>query len=180
MELRDLARSIFHKARGRKLDRSPCTISLGNRQEAREERMLSVWKFELMHTFDHELKRVWEWIDAACMHAVKRGERYQRHTHVCIWKLAIGLDGSLLACMHGRMAVKCKEQLVFRRTEEIGTLLWHAAKANLSKSVIRVLWILNLLTCTNSTRRDKREVSWNVRGVSSPWHSINTVFKIPI
>ena len=35
-----------------------------------------------------------------------------------------------------------------------------STKANLSKNVIGVLWILNLLTCTNSMRRDEE------RGVS--------------
>ena len=79
--------------------------------------MLSVWKFELMHTFDHEL------MPHACMQSKEESATSAILMFACIWKPAIGLDGSLLACMHGRMAVKCKEQLVFRRTEEIGTLL---------------------------------------------------------
>ena len=43
-----------------------------------------------------------------------------------------------------------------------------------------VSWTLNLLTYTNSMRREKRWVSWNVRGVSSSWHSTGTVLKIPV
>ena len=50
-------------------------------------------------------------------------------------------------------------------------------EANLSWSVIKVLWILNILTCTNSMMREKRGVSWNMRGMSSSWHSTGTILK---
>ena len=51
-------------------------------------------------------------------------------------------------------------------------------KANLSASVIEVLWTLNLLTCTNSMRRDeeRREMSVmkcekSVMVMTLHWHS---------
>ena len=59
----------------------------------------------------------------------------------------------------------------------------HALHARLDQSqweCHKSVMILNLLTCTNSMRREKRGVSWNMRGVSSPWHSIGTVFKFSV
>ena len=55
-----------------------------------------------------------------------------------------------------------------------------SSQTNFSGGVIGVSYTLNMLTCINSMRRDKRWVLWNVRGMSSLWYSIDMVLKFSV